>query len=354
MARQDRITIWIERDINIRGLRAGEPYLTAAEVGTALGVSRATADRAMRSLADRQVLVRKQRSGTFVGSGVPGREVGRELESVHVLVSVDYLRAAITPVHQIVEALMTALPRARVQLECTPEQDPLPSARRIVEELEGRETRDAVVLIRCPHDVQRLVERSSLPAVVFGSVYPDVERLPSIDIDQHAAGRVVGRYLLDEGFRDVVFFTRDQWRRGDNLLHTGLSQVLAEADVPLDQLEVCSVPPSPTSLAENAERIIAGAESPMAVVCRDHRFAEAIHRAASSPDHVGGPTCLAIAAHTAPPHAPYASLEPSMSPAEQLRWLVDALDAFARGGLGPDRHRHVETSVVPAPEMAVG
>ena len=57
----------LEQDIRQRGLWAGDRYLTASEAAELLGVSTATAHRAMQVLAQRRMLVRHPSRGTFVG-----------------------------------------------------------------------------------------------------------------------------------------------------------------------------------------------------------------------------------------------------------------------------------------------
>src|SRR5688572_519319 len=56
----------IEWDIRTRGLRPGDRYRTAAETAEALGVSTASAHRAMNLLVP-DVLTRQHGRGTFVG-----------------------------------------------------------------------------------------------------------------------------------------------------------------------------------------------------------------------------------------------------------------------------------------------
>ena len=52
-----------------RELQIGDRYLNAHEAADMLGVSRATAQRAMKVLGDTQTLLRRPKLGTFVGPG---------------------------------------------------------------------------------------------------------------------------------------------------------------------------------------------------------------------------------------------------------------------------------------------
>src|SRR5689334_5138591 len=74
----------LETDIRRRCLTPGHKYLTAEESAKMLGTSVATANRALRLLADQEVVVRRRNSGTFVGPAVHhGAE--QELQSVSVV-----------------------------------------------------------------------------------------------------------------------------------------------------------------------------------------------------------------------------------------------------------------------------
>src|SRR5262245_22261573 len=60
----------LESDIRRRRLVPGHKYLTAEESAELLGTSAATANRALRMLAERDVVVRRRNRGTFVGRAV--------------------------------------------------------------------------------------------------------------------------------------------------------------------------------------------------------------------------------------------------------------------------------------------
>src|ERR1700733_10639073 len=77
-------------DVRTRGLKPGEPYLTAERAAQLLGSSRATAHRAMSKLGEQQVLVARPGSGTFIGPKAPASPPGTTL-SLHVLMPLDSL-----------------------------------------------------------------------------------------------------------------------------------------------------------------------------------------------------------------------------------------------------------------------
>src|SRR5262245_53394732 len=78
----------IEREIRTRGLREGDHFMTTEEVGQMLGVSNATAHRAMNHLVEHSLLVRQHGRGTFVGR-VAGESRAPGLQTVHILLPED-------------------------------------------------------------------------------------------------------------------------------------------------------------------------------------------------------------------------------------------------------------------------
>ena len=71
ISKLERLAVRLEQDIRQRGLYAGDRYLTAPEAANLLDVSAGMAHRAMRVLAQRQMLVRRRNCGTF-RKGVAG------------------------------------------------------------------------------------------------------------------------------------------------------------------------------------------------------------------------------------------------------------------------------------------
>ena len=65
-----QIAARVEQDIRGRKLKPGDSYLNTEEVARMLGVSKATANRAMQLLAKRHVLRRGQRKGVTIAEGI--------------------------------------------------------------------------------------------------------------------------------------------------------------------------------------------------------------------------------------------------------------------------------------------
>ena len=84
----NRLAERVERDIHTKGLSYGDRYLTAAEAAREFGVSTATANRAMKLLAAREVLSRERSRGTFIGPAVTQAKI-TQIRTIVVLFRAD-------------------------------------------------------------------------------------------------------------------------------------------------------------------------------------------------------------------------------------------------------------------------
>src|ERR1700733_3329592 len=90
-SRASKLAKQLELDIQRRGLRRGDSYMTADGVSEWLGISRMAANRAMNVLAHRQILVRQRSRGTFIGPAVeePSDMIASKSKCVHLITFVD-------------------------------------------------------------------------------------------------------------------------------------------------------------------------------------------------------------------------------------------------------------------------
>jgi DNA-binding LacI/PurR family transcriptional regulator len=348
-----KVVRWIEKDMRERQLDIGQAYLTASQMSEILSVSRATADRALRELSHRRVLVRKQRKGTFVGEAYADGAFARpRLDEIHVLSSAQYLRSGLVPVSTIVEELERALGGAAVNLHFIPEASALAFVDRLVKRIMSvGESAEGLVLIRCPREAQLLVEASGIPSVVFGSVYPDVKRLSWIDVDQHGAGRIAARHALDQGFKRFTLLMRDQWRRGDNLMMQGLTVELARARMRFDDLRIESIPQDSALIEEQIGAVLDQADEPTALLCRNAVFADIAHRLAAGHDRRNGTRTLVVATQARREGARYARAAPDMEPAEQIQWVGRRLARLADDPDAPPENMVVPVRLVVADNL---
>ena len=270
-------------DIRNRGLVSGDRYFTAEEARSNFRVGKALINDALRLLADREILIRKQKAGTFIGpqfmnGSTP--QIRAALDAVHVLMPMDYYRAKVVSTDVFVDALSLAIPGAMVHVHHIPDHDTARFTLDLINQIRQRSAgteriREGIVLLRSAREVQQAVQASGIPAVAFGSTYPDIKKLPSIDPDQAQAGQLAARAALDLGHKRFALVMRAQWRRGDNLLMEGFSRELGEAGIAADGFSVFSFAEDPEVIGHDVASLLDRKNPPTVLVCRSRFHADA-------------------------------------------------------------------------------
>jgi DNA-binding LacI/PurR family transcriptional regulator len=265
----------MEEDIRTRGLRDGEPYFTTAQAGRALGISKSTAYRAMKILADRQVLVSHLGRGTFVGPGAVGGDIGK-VKCVHVLVTRDLFQSSAQSTHGWLAGMSAALPDYAIQFNFISLRDAEADAKRLLDQAAAAGTLSAVVVAGCPREVQELVLLRGVPALVLGSDYSSTRQLASIDADQFENGRLATEYLLKHGCRRIALLMRESWFPGDRRLFEGVGRALDDARLGHEALMLRNLSLDPAVLAVELQRLLRQEPRPEGCICRTPLFAAAV------------------------------------------------------------------------------
>lgn len=269
-------------DIRRRGLRVGDGYLTSEQAGRMLGVRKSSANLAMRYLADRDIVVRKQRRGTFVGSGVATPRTPH-IGSVHFLAPRYADRPDRSPrFDQLQAGVEDVLRHASVHFNILPEHHVIDYVRELTEHRRQGDGVMGLVPSSCPREVYRFVQGIDLPAVVLGSDYPDTESLPSVDADFQQMGRLMTEYLLQRGHRRLALLTYRIWYPGENTLLDAINDALMEVDAAHSKLKVRSLPGEVPLFESEVCRLLSAPDRPTGLICRGLTWAEAADRAARS------------------------------------------------------------------------
>jgi DNA-binding LacI/PurR family transcriptional regulator len=265
----------LEDDIRRRRLRPGDRYLTAAEAGQQFAVSSMMVDRAMRKLANGELLVRHRGRGTFVGpKASQDSTASQPFDVVHLLVAMDLPDTNSFPGDEVVNAVRAALPEVAVQVHYIPAVRSDEHVRQALERLGGGSDSEGFLLIRSSRQVQSLVQDAGVNAVVYGRAYPGV-RLPWIEHDQEQVGHLLGEYVLERGFRHCVLITRCQWRFGDNVMLDAFKSVLSLGQFTLKDVETRSIPLDQATINAVVEESLGRINSPTIFVCRHDAYANA-------------------------------------------------------------------------------
>ncbi|MFN3166215.1 MAG: substrate-binding domain-containing protein [Phycisphaeraceae bacterium] len=341
-------------DIYDRGLVVGDRYLTGDEACNTFHVGKSLLNNAFKLLADRQYLIRKRKAGTYIGPQFPagaarGKRSASALSVVHVLMPMDYYRAKPIPGSVFVDQLADEIPGVSVQIHHIADHDVHDYTVDLVERLGAQPgNSQGLILIRSPRESQRVVQDSGLPAVVFGSTYPGIRRLCSIDIDQAQAGQLAAKFALSAGHENFALIMRNHWRHGDNLLMEGFARQLGEAGVGLDSLSIVSAPEDPQIIEHEVAALLAQDPHPTALVCRSAYHARAAGLGVRDIGLTPGQDVAVIAVAPGPiPEVDRAvTIESKLTSAEQVGMVARALVAMVSGQDADAFTRRIEMRIV--------
>lgn len=286
----------IESEIRTRGLREGDRFLTTEEVGQLLGVSSATAHRAMNHLVGHSLLVRQHGRGTFVGR-VAGPSRALALQSVHILLPEDQRHVASVELDVLVDAVRAHVGRIGVHVSFLGGDDVADVARELAARGQDPQQRVGVIPISCPREVYRALSQAGVPTVVLGSIYGDQRHLPSVDVDHRQAGQLLTEHLLRRGHHRLALLATGGGRPGDDAFYDGVSDALTRAALPHNALIVRTFPQDFAAFRAQVEGLLAGADRPTGIICRSERFVRVVATIAAE-QGLAGPCDLEIVFQT--------------------------------------------------------
>jgi DNA-binding LacI/PurR family transcriptional regulator len=271
----------MEEDIHLRGLRVGEPYLTTAQAGRQLGISKSMAYRAMKILVARQVLVSHPGRGTFVGPQTGGKPFG-QMKCIHILLTHDLFQSSEQSTHGWLAGLAATLPGNSIRIDFLPPHDAETHVAHLLEQGLAEGALSAVILLGCPRAIQEQVLNRGAPALVLGTDYSSTRQLPSVDTDQFETGRLAAEYLLKRGYRRIALLMREMWFPGDQSMYDGVGRALDDAGLGHDSLMLRNLSVDASVLDADLERLLTAEDRPTGCICRMPFFAEAVMRAAET------------------------------------------------------------------------
>ncbi len=230
----------IEQDIAERKLKPGDRYLNAGDVAAMLRVSKQSANRAMQLLTQRRVLQRKQRRGTYVAD--PRNAKSNALIST-VFLWVQHFAPSVERwgYEEVILGLNRIWPGVHVQILFLPNRDEREFCQQAIRRCLAMEHSVGLILNRTSLAAQRIVQDSGLPAVVHGTPQPSVTRMPSLDRDQFAMGKLLADRVLRQHKRLLVLM-REWMLSGDHLFLDGVASSCTQAGLPADALMIRDLP----------------------------------------------------------------------------------------------------------------
>lgn len=271
----------VVEDIRLRRMEPGDRYLTCEEAQHLFGVGKGVMDRALRLLSGRQVLVRRRRSGTFVGPGAPV-EHPVKVRTFCVLRSENARNLSDFPFEPMLEGLRREVPGANVQFNFVSDKGGLDYVRRLIAAIQETGCVDGIVSIGCPREVNCCLVSSGLPLVAFGSFYGGGRSNPWVDLDRRSAGRLLTEYLVSRGHRRMALFMVATGGPGANDFFDGVSEALTAAELPHNALIHRSLPPDIGVVPELAGELLQMPERPTAFLLVSERLAHVVAATVSS------------------------------------------------------------------------
>jgi len=265
----------LEHDIRSRGLAPGHRYLTGEESARLLGTSIATANRALQVLAERDLVVRRRASGTFVGPAMTRTDV-TNVRTVSILVPASEKSYSTLRLDPLVEGLLSNMNDVSdVRVSYVPSDGDVDFVRSLLEPVSASGQLAGVVAVSCSYDVYRYLGDSEYPLVVMGSLYPGQSH-PSIDTDERQAGYLLANYLIERGHRRLAMLSNSETCPGDHHFHDGVSEALTEAKMPHNALVLRAPGPNLAVLRGQVTELMQMAERPTGVMVRLPRWADEV------------------------------------------------------------------------------
>jgi hypothetical protein len=268
----------LEQDIVRRALMPQQKYLSTRQVGQQFGVSLSLAAQAMQLLADQEKLVRRDRSGTYIG---PAAQIGlaRKVKVVYVLMPEERANYSAVPLDLLIDSLShpthepNSIPEQySVQFSFLPRDEQVLHVKQLLAPTKLNWELCGVVAISCSREIYRYLHKEGVPLVVLGSLDHDLQELSSIDADHFECGRLLAEYLFANGHERIAMLGISNGRPGDHDFLDGIVEAMTAARKPPNSLIARLCPNDLETLRVQAEATLSHADRPTGVVCRGERM----------------------------------------------------------------------------------
>ena len=150
-----------------------------------------------------------------------------------------------------------------------PQKDGLAYVKQIIQSAKASTEFVGLIAVGCPSEVYRLLAESTVPTLVFGSLYQDAPVLASIDFDNREAARLMTRYLVDRGHKRMMLVSTSDGLPGDHDFVDGVSDVLTEVGLPANALVMRIVSDDPKSALQAVRQLLRDNNHPSSLIVRD-------------------------------------------------------------------------------------
>jgi DNA-binding LacI/PurR family transcriptional regulator len=200
---------------------------------------------------------------------------------VHLLVAPEFRETAALLARGVSLELQRQWPLIRIELNLLAAPPGVRNVRRLIVEALASMHTDYFVLVHMPLEVQRLVQECKLPAVLYGSPYPSITSLSSIDGDHYQGGRLAASRLIQDGLRTLTVFTREFSVPSDYAMLDGARDEMNDAGLPLSQYAWRSLPSDGNVSRHLVHQMLRTDGGPHGFICRSRHQADGAELAIS-------------------------------------------------------------------------
>gem|GEM_PF-5159734 len=216
----------IEQKIRIKKPAPGTPVKKTKAIAKEYGVSTSCANLAMRLLVQRRLIQRRPRAGTFIAdfqrlSASPAAKINFMMPGTGTGIMPELLTDMILGVQSV-------FPTAEIIFTYYENDAEGGGGGKEINEIIKDNAGQALVLVRAPLKLQRLVSESGLPAIVLGHPFPTV-KLPWIDADSIQQGALAAECVLKQHDAPVLLMIQNRIAPGDQLFMDGFKKKLHAA-----------------------------------------------------------------------------------------------------------------------------
>ncbi|AQT68183.1 histidine utilization repressor [Anaerohalosphaera lusitana] len=262
----------IEQDIKASGLEPGDKYKTSLQVARSLKIGNEIANRAMQLLAQRNVIERRHRAGTFVATGMADIDAPA-LNTIHLVVEKQNVDTYGVLRDGAIAGLHSVLPGTDIRFSFIPATGHEEFIDNLLANAFSSGVTNGFILYRSDEQIQQAVAQSGLPAAISGSRWPGIMNIPCCVADHHSAGKQLAENLIRKGHRKIAFFTRDNMFMSDHELLDGIREAMAQAGCSLSDLTFRSLPLKNFVIQGAARGILQQPEPPTGFICREEILA---------------------------------------------------------------------------------
>ncbi|MBN1556667.1 MAG: GntR family transcriptional regulator [Lentisphaerae bacterium] len=335
-------------DIRRRKLEPGARYYTTAEVSRRFKVSLQTAASAMARLAERDILVRLRKRGTFIG---PAPAVPEDASAAAPRPQIILLMRPVAPGGYIPSFvglpifLNRAMPDAVVHTYVVEKGEDVDVLKQAVTLLPFGAPLIGVVTGDRERPLYETLHALQVPAVVCGTLEPGVPDLPTVGLDYEEAGQTLARCLIRRGHKRIVLQLAGASER-DHVFADSIAASFTEAGLPATALRVRTYGNDAPVAAAALTQMFREKNRPTAVISRGPTLAQIAHGAAEAAGlRVGRNVDIAWADESwqveTQPY--YIYIEPLITGDELARRIVGMLEDQRAGRRLRRRHFKVPT-----------